>query len=142
MVLLKAINLTKKIPLLPRFNQPTLTADDVKPAREYITAYWPKLTRYNPKDTDSLVGLPKPYLVPAYEEGHEFDFNELYYWDSYFMVQGLLDGQHKELVLGILEDLFSLFKRYGIVPNASRTYLTGRSQPPLLTSFILDVFAA
>ena len=60
---------------MPRFSQPALTPEDVRPAREYIAAYWPKLTRYNPKDTDSLIGLPKPYLVPAYEEGHEFDFN-------------------------------------------------------------------
>ncbi|HEY5550115.1 MAG TPA: trehalase family glycosidase [Candidatus Saccharimonadales bacterium] len=142
MVLLKAINLTKKLPLLPRFNQPVLTAEDVRPAREFIATYWPKLTRYHPQDNDSLIGLPKPYLVPAYEEGHEFDFNELYYWDSYFMVQGLLDGQNKELVLGILEDLLSMFKRFRIIPNASRTYLMGRSHPPFLTSIILDVHHA
>jgi len=141
-VLLKAINLTKKLPLLPRFNQPVLTAEDVRPAREFIATYWPKLTRYHPQDNDSLIGLPKPYLVPAYEEGHEFDFNELYYWDSYFMVQGLLDGQNKELVLGILEDLLSMFKRFRIIPNASRTYLMGRSHPPFLTSIILDVHHA
>ena len=116
--------------------------EEVAPAREYIKNYWPKLTRYNPNDTDSLIGLPKPYLVPAYEKGHEFDFNELYYWDSYFMAQGLLDEQHKELVLGILEDLLSMFKRFRIIPNASRTYLMGRSHPPLLTSFILDVYHA
>ena len=141
MVLLKAINLTKKLPLLPR-NQPRLTAEDVGPAREYIAAYWDKLTRYNPHDTDSLIGLPKPYLVPAYEKGHEFDFNELYYWDSYFMIQGLLDSQHKELVLGMLEDLISEFKRFRIIPNASRTYLMGRSHPPLLSSMILDIHNA
>ena len=142
MVLLKAINLTKKIPLLPRFSQPALTAEDVRPAREYIASYWPKLTRYHPQDNDSLIGLPKPYLVPAYEQGHEFDFNELYYWDSYFMIQGLLDTQHKELVLGILEDLLSEFKRFRIIPNASRIYLMGRSHPPFLSSMILDVYHA
>jgi alpha,alpha-trehalase len=141
-VLLKAINLTKKIPLLPRHNQPTLTAEDVKPAREYIANYWPKLTRYNPKDTDSLIGLPKPYLVPSFEPGHEFDYNELYYWDSYFMIQGLLNEQHKELVLGILDDILALFKRFRIIPNASRTYLTGRSHPPLLSSMIMDIYHA
>jgi alpha,alpha-trehalase len=119
-----------------------LNADDVLPAREHIASYWSQLTRFNPNDDDSLLGLPKPYLVPAYELGHEFDFNELYYWDSYFMVQGLLDDQHKELVMGVLEDLFSLFERFQIIPNASRTYLTGRSQPPLLTSFIMDVYRA
>ncbi len=142
MVLPKAKELTKKINFLPWRSQIVLSAEDVKPAREYIANYWPKLTRYNPRDKDNLIGLPHPYLVPAYESGHEFDFNELYYWDSYFMAQGILDEAHKDLVIGILEDLLSLFKRFGIIPNASRTFFTGRSQPPLLTSFILDVYAA
>lgn len=119
-----------------------LNPPDVTVAREYIANYWSKLTRYHPKDDQSLLGLPKPYLVPAYEEGHEFDFNELYYWDSYFMIQGMLDETHRELVIGILEDLLSLFRRYQVIPNASRTYLTGRSQPPFLTSFIWDVYDA
>ncbi|HSX24084.1 MAG TPA: trehalase family glycosidase [Candidatus Saccharimonadales bacterium] len=119
-----------------------LNSTDVAPARGYIDAYWQKLQRYHPKDDESLLGLPKPYLVPAFEEGHEFDFNELYYWDSYFMVQGFLDEQHKELVMGILENLTTLFKRFRVVPNASRTYLTGRSQPPFLTTFIWDLYTA
>lgn len=117
-----------------------LTAEEVQVARDYIRTYWPKLERFHPKDDDSLLGVPKPYLVPAYEEGHDFDFNELYYWDSYFMVQGMLDAEHRELITGILEDLQSLFKRFGLVPNASRTYLTGRSQPPFMTSFIFDIY--
>src|SRR5436305_8584438 len=75
-----------------------LTAEDVRPARQYISDYWPRLTRYHPKDDESLLGLPHRYLVPAYEEGHEFDFNELYYWDSYFMLQGLMDEKHKDLI--------------------------------------------
>ena len=120
----------------------SLSAEDVQAARQYITDFWPKLTRFHSKDDESLLGLPKPYLVPAHEEGHEFDFNELYYWDSYFMVQGLLDKTHKELTTGILEDLFTLFKRFKIIPNASRTYLMGRSQPPFLTSFIWDLYQA
>jgi alpha,alpha-trehalase len=117
-----------------------LTSADVADARKYIEDYWGKLKRFHPRDDESLLGLPYPYLVPAYEEGHEFDFNELYYWDSYFMVQAILDNEHKELVIGILEDLFHIFDRFDIIPNASRTYLTGRSQPPFLTTFILDVY--
>jgi alpha,alpha-trehalase len=119
-----------------------ITAEDAKAAREYVNNYWVNLERYHPKDEDSLVGLPKPYLVPSYAEGHEFDYDELYYWDSYFMVQGMLDEQHKDLVMGILEDLVYIFKRFKIIPNASRLYLTSRSQPPLLTSFIFDVYQA
>ncbi len=116
--------------------------NDFAIARQYIADYWTKLERSHPKDEDSLIGLPKPYLVPASEEGHEFDFNELYYWDSYFMVQGMLDADHKQFVLGILENLESMFLRFGVIPNASRTYLMGRSQPPLLTSFIFDIYDA
>jgi alpha,alpha-trehalase len=117
-----------------------LTSSDVAVARRYIENYWPKLTRFHPKDDESLLGLPNKYLVPAYEEGHEFDFNELYYWDSYFMVQGMLDTKHKELVTGVLENLLYTYERFKIIPNASRTYLMGRSQAPFLTSFILDVY--
>jgi alpha,alpha-trehalase len=139
MVIAKAKQLRSK--LLPGYNSGTLTPEDVRGAREYIDKYWKKLHRQNTKDDGSLIGLPNPYLVPASEEGHDFDFDELYYWDSYFMVQGMLsDPKQKEFVVGILENLFSLFTRFKIVPNASRTYLMGRSQPPLLTSFILDVY--
>lgn len=135
---LNAAKVAKKLVLLGKHDQ--LSADDVKAAREYIADYWPKLERSHPKDDETLVGLPKPYLVPAYERGHEFDFNELYYWDNYFMIQGLLDDKHKELTMGILEDLLVLLKRFKIIPNASRTYLTGHSQPPVLTSIIFDLY--
>ncbi|HLB66215.1 MAG TPA: trehalase family glycosidase [Candidatus Saccharimonadales bacterium] len=126
--------------ILPKKSE--LTAADVMAARKYIKEYWPKLKRYHPKDDETLLGLPKPYLVPAYEMDHEFDFREMYYWDSYFSVQGMLDEKHKELVTGILDDLLYMQKKYRVIPNASRTYLTGRSQPPLLTSFIFDAYNA
>ncbi len=117
-----------------------LETADVAEARAYIAKYWAKVTRLHPEDDESLLGLPKPYLVPSYREKTGFDYNELYYWDSYFMIQGLLDSGHQELVGGILEDLLALFKRFKVIPNASRTYLTGRSQPPFLSSFIFDVY--
>lgn len=138
----KKIASESKSRLLPFKKTNDLSADDVKVARDYIKAYWPKLERYNPKDTDSLIGVPKPYLVPSYAEGHEFDYNELYYWDSYFMIQGLLDEEHKDLVLGILEDFISIFQRFHIIPNGSQMYYLSRSQPPFLSSFVFDVYNA
>src|SRR5882724_10060348 len=119
-----------------------LKPEDVKAARDYIRQYWPKLERHHPKDDETLIGVPNPYLVPSYAEGHEFDYNELYYWDSYFMVQGMLDEEHRDLVMGILEDFVAIFKRFKIIPNGSRLYYTSRSQPPFLTSFIFDVYTA
>jgi alpha,alpha-trehalase len=143
MVLPTAKKFGSRIPKnLPRLNRrkTSLSAEDVAEARKYIKDYWSKLTRFHPKDDESLLGLPNKYLVPAFEEGHEFDFNELYYWDSYFMVQGMLDQDHKELVIGVLENLLYTFERFKVIPNASRTYLMGRSQPPFLSTFILDVY--
>ncbi len=136
--LTKATNLVRRgfLPHQPK----DLDAQDVQAARKYIKDYWQNLWRFHPNDDDSLLGLPKPYFVPSYDTTANFDYNELYYWDSYFMVQGLYDAEHKDHVEGVLEDLISLFKRFKVIPNASRTYLTGRSQPPFLTSFIFEVY--
>lgn len=132
--------------LVPTRKHAALTTADVMAARQYIADYWEKLKRFHPKDDENLIGLPKPYLVPSYEAEHEFDYDELYYWDSYFMIQGFLHPdatkEQKELVLGILENLIYMFKRFKIIPNASRLYLVSRSQPPFLTSFIWDVYEA
>lgn len=130
--------------ILNKLKQHTvLTADDVAVARHYIEHFWVNLERYHPHDEDTLIGLPNAYLVPAHDPTSSFNFDEMYYWDSYFMVQGMLsDPTKKALVMGILENLFALLKRYKMIPNASRTYLMGRSQPPLLTSFIFDVYEA
>ncbi len=144
MVLPTPKNLKSKIPRrisgLSNNRKNQLMADDVAEARKYIKDYWPKLTRYHPKDDESLLGLPEKYLVPAFEEGHEFDFDELYYWDSYFMVQGMLDKDHQKLVQGVMENLLFTFERFKVIPNASRTYLMGRSQPPFLSTFILELY--
>lgn len=117
-----------------------LTAEDVKGARTYIAEYWKKLERYHPNDDKTLVGLPYPYLVPVAKNSGPFSFDELYYWDSYFMVQGLLDDKNIDMVKGIAENILTLMQRFHIIPNASRTYFTGRSQPPFLTSIIFDIY--
>lgn len=136
----KAKNLLSKAINSAFGDEKSLTKENVREAREYISAYWTKVERYHPKDDESLLGLPKSYIVPSYNPKTGFDYNELYYWDSYFMIQGLLDDDHEDLNKGILEDLLALFERFKVIPNASRTYLTGRSQPPLLTSFIFDIY--
>ncbi|MEX2014726.1 MAG: trehalase family glycosidase [Candidatus Saccharimonadales bacterium] len=117
-----------------------LAFNDVEPALEYINNYWRLLTRYHPKDEANLIGLPNKFIVPSVEGGAEFDYNEQYYWDSFFIVKGLLNEKNKKLNLGILDNLIFLFKEFGIIPNASRLYLTSRSQPPILTSLIFDLY--
>ncbi|HZP55825.1 MAG TPA: trehalase family glycosidase [Candidatus Saccharimonadales bacterium] len=140
-MLQKAKNLTNKLPHLMRPNHLNLTAQEVQPARDYIAAYWDKLTRYNPKDKDSLVGLPRAYLVPSFEAGHEFDYDEMYYWDSYFMSQCMMDKTHKDLVIGMIENLIFMYKKFGVIPNGSRTFYLAHSHPPFLSSLIMEAYS-
>ena len=83
-----------------------------------------------------LLYLPNPYVVPGGR------FNEMYGWDSYFIIRGLLEDGEREMARGIVENFFYEIENYGAVLNANRTYYLTRSQPPFLTSMILAVYAA
>ncbi len=109
-------------------------------ALDYIHAMWDDLKRDREEDLGTLIGLPHPYIVPSKDSSSGFAFDEQYYWDSYIIAQGLLKSGKEDLAYGMLENLIYMFKRFGIIPNASRYYLTGRSQPPMLTSYIFDVY--
>lgn len=109
-------------------------------ALEHIESHWAELHRHHTEDHGTLVGLPFPYIVPSAEPESTFQFEEQYYWDSYFMALGLTEKKYQMLVEGMLENLIFLYKRFHLIPNASRMYFTSRSQPPLLTSFIFHVY--
>ena len=73
-----------------------------------------------------LRGLP--FVVPGGR------FNELYGWDSYFIVLGLLHDDHMELAKGMVEHFRYEILHYGQILNANRSYFLTRSQPPFLTA--------
>ena len=75
-----------------------------------------------------------PYVVPGGR------FNELYCWDSYFIVLGLLQDGRTDLARGMADNLLYEVRYYGKIPNANRTYYLTRSQPPFLTSIIRAVY--
>jgi alpha,alpha-trehalase len=77
-----------------------------------------------------------PYVVPGGR------FNELYGWDSYFIILGLLEDDRKDLARGTADNLLYEAEYYGKVPNANRTYYLTRSQPPFLTSVIRALYEA
>src|ERR1035438_10813304 len=68
--------------------------------------------------------------------------NEMYGWDSYFIIRGLLRDHHQDLAKGMVENFFFEIEHYGGVLNANRTYYLTRSQPPFLSSMILAVYDA
>lgn len=69
-------------------------------------------------------------------------FNEMYGWDSYFIVRGLLENNRVALARGMVENFFFEIDHYGTVLNANRTYFLTRSQPPFLSSMIMAVYEA
>lgn len=123
-----------------RRDKSTLHSNDVKRAREFIDNHWTELLRQKTADEGTLIGLPYPYIIPSADHTKNFAFEEQYYWDSYFIALGLIDPKHQPLVEGMLENLIYLLKRFGMIPNASRMYMTSRSQPPILTSYIFLVY--
>jgi alpha,alpha-trehalase len=86
--------------------------------------------------TPGLLYLPKSYVVPGGR------FNEMYGWDSYFIVLGLLRDGEPSLAKDMTDNLIYEVEHYGKVLNANRTYYLTRSQPPFLTRMILDVYRA
>jgi alpha,alpha-trehalase len=84
----------------------------------------------------ALLYLPNTYVVPG---GF---FNEMYGWDSYFIIRGLLRDNRVDIARGMVENFFFEIEHYGAVLNANRGYFLTRSQPPFLTSMIMGVHEA
>ena len=99
---------------------------------QHIDALWSVLTRTSATAPrwSSLLPLPKPYVVPGGR------FREIYYWDSYFTMLGLIESGRRELVESMVEDFAHLLDSYGHVPNGTRTYYLSRSQPPFFFAMV------
>ena len=107
-------------------------ADTSRHMDEHIRALWPVLTR----DADaadpnsSLIPLPHGYVVPGGR------FREVYYWDSYFTMLGLVESGRTDLVRSMLDNFAHLVRTVGHIPNGNRTYYLSRSQPPYFAAMV------
>ncbi|KQM60119.1 trehalase [Sphingomonas sp. Leaf16] len=98
------------------------------PIERHIAELWPHLTRdpVTPPAGSSALAVKDRFVVPGGR------FRELYYWDSYFTMLGLVADGRKDLVESMLDGFVDLVERYGHVPNGTRSYYLSRSQPPFL----------
>jgi alpha,alpha-trehalase len=83
-----------------------------------------------------LLYLENKYVVPGGR------FNEMYGWDSYFIIRGLVRAGRLELARGMVDNFFFEVEHYGAMLNANRTYYLTRSQPPFLSSMFVEVYDA
>nr|AOT82130.1 membrane-bound trehalase 2 [Harmonia axyridis] len=82
------------------------------------------------KDLYSIIWVPNPVIVPGGR------FREFYYWDSYWIILGLLLSEMVATTKGMLENFLYMVDNYGLIPNGGRVYYLERSQPPLLIPMI------
>lgn len=84
----------------------------------------------------SQIYSPNPVIVPGGR------FRELYYWDSYWVISGLLLSEMTDTARGMIHNFLHLVNRYGFVPNGGRIYYERRSQPPFLTLMVESYYQA
>ncbi|XP_075765691.1 trehalase isoform X2 [Pelodiscus sinensis] len=92
-----------------------------------LNAKWKSLGR--------KIYVPHPLMVPGGR------FIEYYYWDSYWVIEGLLISEMTTTAKGMIKNFLYLVERYGHIPNGGRVYYLRRSQPPFLT-LMMDAYLA
>lgn len=107
-----------------------------------VHSYWELLARTTNETSPSGVqceGCVSSFI--PFEERRTFvvpggRFRELYYWDTFFVIEGLIKSELPSVVKAILENFGDLIDRLGFVPNGNRLYYENRSQPPFLTAMV------
>nr|CAD2180060.1 unnamed protein product [Meloidogyne enterolobii] len=129
---------------IPNFQPkpPTLAAIKDDKMREWafeLNERWKELCIQIPADANnpthnSLIYLPNQSIRPGSR------FREVYYWDSYWTIKGLLASELPQLVKGMLENFVVLIKSHGFINNGGRIYYNMRSQPPLFTPMVNEYY--
>ena len=102
----------------------------------YLNCKWKMLlrnfdyTKIDEKSATTALCTKNSFIVPGGR------FIEYYYWDTYWIVEGLLSSGMVHTTRGIIENFLEIVKKHGFVPNGSRAYYLNRSQPPLLTQMV------
>ncbi|KAJ2109149.1 hypothetical protein GGI16_000846, partial [Coemansia sp. S142-1] len=101
-----------------------------------VNGYWSTLVREQDYSSlcegciSSMLSLKYHFAVPGGR------FREIYYWDTYFTLEGMLRSGLKDLTRSIIRDLLAFVDFHGFVPNGARVYYLNRSQPPMLALMV------
>ena len=94
-------------------------------AIEHVTALWDVLKREADQNNEgSIIPLQYSYIVPGGR------FREIYYWDSYFTMLGLIQSNQLKMIQNMLKNFGGMIELLGFIPNGNRSYFNSRSQPP------------
>lgn len=118
--------------MVPETTASDYESDPARPIEEHIRLLWEVLKREadQPAEGSSLIPLPYPYVVPGGR------FGEIYYWDSYFTILGLLESGLTDLAKHMVANFAHLINTLGHIPNGNRSYFLSRSQPPFFALMV------
>lgn len=88
--------------------------------------------------TGKSIPLPFPFNVPCIS----IHFQNLFYYDTYFLNRGLIALGDIRQAENNVNALLYLVDKLGYVPNSNRLDMTNRSQPPYLCMMAKDIYEA
>jgi alpha,alpha-trehalase len=99
---------------------------------DHIEQLWDYLSRQPDKQDQlsTLIPLEHPYVVPGGR------FREVYYWDSFFTILGLLADGKSSLAENMVSNFADMLSHYKMIPNGNRIYYLTRSQPPFFALMV------
>jgi alpha,alpha-trehalase len=121
---------------LPEEEKIILNLPPEREMEEHIELLWKYLERQAGKkrnDHSTLIPLPNSYIIPGGR------FREIYYWDSFFTMQGLLACGMIKNVENMLNNFVYQIENLGHIPNGNRIYYLSRSQPPFFAAMVDSV---
>lgn len=105
-----------------------------------IHKIWPKLGRrfvedvHQAQDHYPLMPVPNTFVV----SGNLVQI--YYYWDTFWIVKGLLMSEMFDTAKGIIRNFAHVMKSRGHIPNSGIIQHQRRSQPPMYTKMVADYF--
>lgn len=116
-----------------------VTAALPKAFAQRVHSFWTQLVRGTNSSTlcgssgkceSSLIPLNHTFVVPGGR------FREQYYWDSFWIVEGLIESQLFSVANDTLQNFMDELDTIGFIPNGGRIYYLNRSQPPLFIQML------
>jgi len=105
-----------------------------------VISIWPDLTRrYKGAGNENCTGCQSSFIpVNRTFVVAGGRFREPYYWDSFWIVEGLLrtGGAFIDITRNTIENFLDFIDTIGFIPNGARKYYLNRSQPPLLSQMV------
>lgn len=112
-------------------------AEEFKDCLDYIDSYWDRII-HKPtrrKIHKHVVEIPFAYVTP-----NDRLFDYIFYWDSFFIFRGLMGTKRDWVMKDMVDNFIFLQQKYGFIPNFNTPIGFGRSQPPFLSSMLIDTY--